>query len=279
MSITSSPSNIFVHQSGYIAKLLSNRSVPTTYSTPSAQDFFTVTDDPSFDYSAKSTEFLSSIMELMFLATRTRPDILKEITFLASFAKNPGPIAFSRLHRIYGYLSLTASMGINLSFKDTSVHIYADAAFGLHSNGRSHSGYFITLGTLGGPILVKSSIQRLVSTSSTESELICLVDAIKRSLPIQNLLSELRLASRLPIHLHEDNLSTITIALKGEGTGGKSKFFRIRFHFIKDLIDSGKVRISHIPTEEQPADLLTKPLQRRLFIKFRSYLLNHQLDS
>jgi hypothetical protein len=56
---------------------------------------------------------------------------------------------------------------------------------------KSHSGIYITPGKNGGPILVKTFKQRLVTNSLTEAELLALVDGVKKTLPLLKILEEL----------------------------------------------------------------------------------------
>jgi hypothetical protein len=85
----------------------------------------------------------------MFLAIRTRPDILKEVIFLSTFMTNPGPIAHNKLYHLVGYLRGTPSLGIRFKVRQPFISVYADASFATHLNGRSHSGVVITLGANG----------------------------------------------------------------------------------------------------------------------------------
>ena len=58
----------------------------------------------------------------------------------------------------------------------------------------------------------------------------------------------------------EDNTSTIHIANRGEGHNGKSKHFRVRHHFVKDLIENATITIKHCDSNNMIADFLTKPM-------------------
>jgi hypothetical protein len=55
----------------------------------------------------------------------------------------------------------------------------------------------------------------------------------------------------------------------------------VRYFFIKERIAEGQVRLSYLPTEDMIADLLTKPVQGKLFVKLRDTLLGlmHDGDS
>ena len=52
----------------------------------------------------------------------------------------------------------------------------------------------------------------------------------------------------------------------------KTKHIEIRYHFIRDMVQKGVVKLKYVPTEEQVADVLTKPLARVKFEYFRDKL-------
>ena len=52
----------------------------------------------------------------------------------------------------------------------------------------------------------------------------------------------------------------------------KSKHIEIKYHYIKDMVQRGAVKLQHVATEEQIADVLTKPLARVKFEYFRENL-------
>ena len=108
-------------------------------------------------------QFHSTVMWIMFYALRVRPDILCTVNFLSTRTR-PGTAAFEdkdKLIRLVQYINRTSTDGITLG-GDTSGNIgifaYADAAYGIHMDGKSHTGLVITLGR--GPIYVKSGKQK-----------------------------------------------------------------------------------------------------------------------
>ena len=52
----------------------------------------------------------------------------------------------------------------------------------------------------------------------------------------------------------------------------RSKHIDIRHHFIWDMVQQGAVRLQHIRTDEQVADILTKPLEKVKFLTFQERL-------
>jgi hypothetical protein len=52
----------------------------------------------------------------------------------------------------------------------------------------------------------------------------------------------------------------------------RSKHIEIRYHYIRDMVQKGAVRLQYVATDEQVADVLTKPLSRMKFEYFRDKL-------
>ena len=52
----------------------------------------------------------------------------------------------------------------------------------------------------------------------------------------------------------------------------RSKHIEIRYHFIRDYIQRGAMKLQYISTDEQVADILTKALQKGKFVFFRDKL-------
>ena len=48
----------------------------------------------------------------------------------------------------------------------------------------------------------------------------------------------------------------------------KSKHIEIKYHYIRDMVQRGVVKLLYVATEEQIADVLTKPLARLKFEYF-----------
>ena len=65
-----------------------------------------------------------------------------------------------------------------------------------------------------------------------------------------------------------DNSSTIKLS-KNPVMHGRSKHIDVRFHFLRDLTRDGVVELKHCVTQEQVADIMTKPLKLDMFLKLR----------
>ena len=68
-----------------------------------------------------------------------------------------------------------------------------------------------------------------------------------------------------------DNKSGIELS-KNPVHHDRSKHIDTCFHYIREYIEKGVVDVDHVGTEDQLADILTKPLGRIRFVELRSRL-------
>ena len=80
------------------------------------------------------------------------------------------------------------------------------------------------------------------------------------------MLLDLKVPNKNPVVLYEDNQSAICIA-KNAKNHPRSKHIDIKFHYIRDLIASDKIKIVYCPSENMIADIFTKPLPTDSFVK------------
>jgi hypothetical protein len=68
-----------------------------------------------------------------------------------------------------------------------------------------------------------------------------------------------------------DNQSCIKMT-KNPMFHDKTKHIEIRYHYIHDMVQKGVVKLQYVGTDEQVADVLTKPLSHVKFEYFRDKL-------
>lgn len=66
-----------------------------------------------------------------------------------------------------------------------------------------------------------------------------------------------------------DNKSAISLC-KNPVYHDRSKHIDTRYHYIRESVENGRIIVEHVASEEQLADILTKPLGRVKFIEMRS---------
>lgn len=270
----SKPGKAAVSMEGYVQDVLKLYQVTGKAASPATEKLFEV-NPSSPPLSVKQREELHSrVAKLLYLAKRTAPELLPAISFLSSRVHSPTDEDWAKLERVLKYLNANPKCQIVLSIGDDNtllVVIYADASYGVHLDGKSHTGIVIFVG--GALVFVSSSKQKLVTKSSSEAELVAASDATPEGIHTRELL--LGQGYQVgPSTLYQDNKSTIALIEKGRSTSARTRHINIRYFFIKDRVASGEMVVQYKPTLEMVADVLTKPLQGELFRKLRAQLHN-----
>jgi hypothetical protein len=145
---------------------------------------------------------------------------------------------------------------------------YSDADYASNLDDRkSTSGYTFMLNNC--CVTWKSTKQKVVALSSTESEYIALATCSKEAIWLRSLLTEVGFKQNETI-IFNDNLSSHQIA-KG-GTSERSKHIDVRHHFIRDNVANGSISIQYLKSEELPADFLTKNVNSIKHSKFNNFI-------
>ena len=113
----------------------------------------------------------------------------------------------------------------------------------------------------GGVVSWKSSKEDTVADSTTEAEYITASDAAKEAVWIKKFINALGVVPSIvdPVDLYCDNNGAIAQA-KEPRSHQRSKHILRRYHLIREIIDRGDVKICRVPTNDNVADPLTKPL-------------------
>jgi hypothetical protein len=148
---------------------------------------------------------------------------------------------------------------------------YVDASYGVHGDGKSHTGMLLTLGK--GSILAKSKKQKIVVKSSTEAELVAASDEAAELIHAQAFLREIG-ESDLSGLLYQDNTGAISLETKGKAAAARTKHVSLRHLWIKDRVERKELEVRYKKTEDMLADLFTKPIQGDRFMKLRRQIMN-----
>ncbi|CAI7896256.1 unnamed protein product [Closterium sp. NIES-53] len=204
---------------------------------------------------------------LLFAAVTCRPDLSYSASQLATYLKKPEAEHLAELDRTLHYFVSTPTCGLTYyknATTSTKLIGYVDADHaGDSDNRRSRTGYIYRLEPIG-PISWQLSKQELIALSSAEAEYIALCSATKEGLYLRELLEEAKLAELPNFTLFCDNQSAIRIANKN-GFANRTKHIALRYFFVKDEIEKGRLELSYCPTSQMAADYLTKKLGKQKF--------------
>ncbi|CAI7839908.1 unnamed protein product [Closterium sp. NIES-54] len=209
---------------------------------------------------------------LLFADVTCRPDLSYSASQLATYLKRPEAEHMAELDRTLHFLVSTPTIGLTYHKTGTTTpkligYVDIDHA-GDSDNRRSRTGYIYRLEPVG-PISWQSSKQELIALSSVEAEYIALCSAAKEGLNLRDLLEEAKMAHLPSFSLFCDNQSAFRIANKS-GFANQTKHIALRYFFVKDDIEKGRLELSYCSTSEMAADYLTKKLGKQ---KFEYYML------
>ena len=220
-----------------------------TAQTPSGENLFDISESSPVLDERNRENFHHIVAQLLYAAVRARPDILLPVIFLTTRVTKATQEDLKKLRRVLRYVNGTVDLGLNLGADDEGrlrIITYGDASFGVHADGKSHSGILISMGR--GGVIVKAIKQKIVTKSSTEAELVTLSDASSLTAYQMNFLESLGLAPE-PALVYQDNMSTMNLALNGRSNSDRTKHIKLRYFFIKQYLDSGEFELVHCPTD------------------------------
>ncbi|KAK9698049.1 hypothetical protein RND81_08G079100 [Saponaria officinalis] len=134
---------------------------------------------------------------------------------------------------------------------------------------KSTSGYVFYLGY--GVISWSSIKQQVVALSTAEAEYTAVTSGTCHAVWLRRMLEELKQVQNSPTTIFCDNKSAIVLA-KNPVFHGRSKHIDIKYHYIRVLVKGGDIELEFCGSQEQVADIMTKPLKKELFEKFKAML-------
>jgi len=200
---------------------------------------------------------------LMFAAIVSRPDIMYAVSRISRFLNNPGKKHWIAAKRILRYLKGTINTGIIYKGSNCELKVYTDADFANDKDNRkSISGYISILANA--PITWSSKQQSCVARSTAEAEYVSASNAVQEIVWLRLLLSELLRKQQPTTKLLIDNQSAIKL-MKNTEHHKLTKHIDVKYHYIRDCIENNILVPEYVPSKEQLADFLTKPLAKHKF--------------
>ena len=150
---------------------------------------------------------------------------------------------------------------------DQSLVGYSDADWGGDvDNYRSTTSYIFQIG--GVAVSWKSKKQDCVALSTAEAEYMALACTTQEAVWLRELKTDMNNKLSGPTTIYEDNQSAICIA-KNPQFHGRVKHIGIKYHFIREQVNAGSVKLEYCHTEDIVADIFTKGLTQEKFEKIR----------
>ena len=211
------------------------------------------------------------------LANGTRPDIAFAVMVLMRYATDPRPIHWNLVLHLFRYLKATTNLGITyrkggivkpVGYSDSS---YADDAL----TRKSSAGYVFL--SAGGAVGWKAKTQQRVSTSTGEAEYVGVYEGGRQAKWMTSWYFELDQYFDLPVTVHCDNEAALALAKNASGHS-RVKHVEVKTHWIRDAVEHGEVHIEPISSEDNIADIFTKPLSQPKLERFIKMMGMEVLD-
>nr|GEX48092.1 ribonuclease H-like domain-containing protein [Tanacetum cinerariifolium] len=184
-----------------------------------------------------------SLAGSLYYLTFTRPDLSYAVQQLCLYMHDPREPHLNAMKRVLRYLQGTTDLRLQLFRSTTSQLIaYSDADWA-----------------------------GCLATRLDEAEYRGVTNAVAKTSWIRNLLRELHTPLSTATLVYYDNVSAVYMSANLV-QHQRTKYIQIDIHFVRDKVAAGHVRVLHVPSRFQYADIFIKGLPYPLFADFRSSL-------
>ena len=210
-------------------------------------------------------EYQSMLGSLLHCVACTRPDLAYACGRLAQFSRVRADHHWNELERCmkYAFSTASASLIFHGGEENLKLEVFSDADDAADTiDRRSRTGMLIKFG--GAAVMWKSKKQGSVTLFSTESEYVAATTAAQEVMWMRELLREFQVPLEGATCVYVDNISAITIA-KDVAILGRSKHVARRLYYLRERLTDKDIVLQYVPSTEQVADYLTKPLPAAAF--------------
>ncbi|GJW94851.1 retrotransposon protein, putative, ty1-copia subclass [Tanacetum coccineum] len=211
----------------------------------------------------QNVPYASAVGSIMYAVRCTRPDVAFAQNITSRFQQNSGEAHWTAVKNILKYLRNTKDTFLVYGGNpeaELQVNCYCDAGFETdRDDTKSQTGYVFVLN--GGAVVWKSSKQSTTAQHATEAEYIAASEAAKEAVWIRKFIDELGVvpSNDYPIKMNCDNSAAIIMA-KESGIQKGARHFKRKYHYVRECIETGKIDIVKVHTDDNLADPFTKAL-------------------
>jgi hypothetical protein len=239
--------------------------------TPAALNAFEEDEDSPLLGKEEAEHFHTMVAKGLFACKRGRPDIHTAIANLSTRVKAPTEDDDKKLLRLMKYINATQDDKLSLTCDNLRIiKWYVDSSFAVHPDMKSHTGGVMSYGR--GAAISASRKQKINTRSSTEAELVG-ADDMATMVLWTRLFMEAQGYEIDKNIIFQDNKSTMLLEKNGKKSSKRTRALDIRYFFITDQITRNTMDVEYCPGTEMIGDYMTKPLQGKLFAKFKRAIM------
>lgn len=222
--------------------------------------------------------YRSMVGGIMYAALVTRPDIAFSAQALGRHLQSSTDVHVEAAMDVLRYLKGTRELGIKFSpgSDDRGAIVltgYVDADWASDkTTRRSTSAYVFMIG--GGCVSWRSKLQPTVALSSAEAEYVAAAAAAQEAVFLRRALVDLGHGQADPTIIYEDNQGAIAMS-ENPVHRQRTKHIDVKYNFVRERVEALEIKLLYIPTAEQLADMLTKPLAKIVLARLRARVMGH----
>ena len=258
IEVSSSADGYYLTQAKYTSNLISRANITDSKIIDTPIEYNCRLNSHDGEPLSDATLYRQLVESLIYL-TVTRSDISYAVHIVSQFMATPRSPHYAAVLRILRYLKGTIFDGLHFSSHSSlTLQAYSDADWaGDPTDRRSTTGYCFMLGD--SLISWRSKKQTVVAHSSTEAEYRALAATTAELIWLRWLLQDLGIDCSAATQLHCDNQSVIQIA-HNDVFHERTKHIEIDCHFIRQHVLQGTITLQSVSSQDQLADIFTKPL-------------------
>ncbi|CAM8959013.1 unnamed protein product [Rhodiola kirilowii] len=262
---------LFLCQSDYLGKVLERFDMQNakSVSIPVASHFKVSKDqEPQDDQERdqmKNVPYSNAVGCLIYAMVCTRPDIAHGVSLVCRHMANPGRSHWQVVKWLLRYIKGTLDRGLLFGGDQLTSEIvegFVDSDYaGSVDTRKSQTGLvFMVFGTA---VSWKANLQKVVALSTTEAEFMAITEAVKEALWLKGIMAELGHGQEC-VKVHSDSQGAIHLS-KHQVFHERSKHIDVRMHFVREVAETGEVKLVKVNTNDNPADMLTKSVPSNKF--------------
>ena len=223
-----------------------------------------------------------AVGDLIFITQTCRPDVRHAVAKIGS-RQDPTCVYFYRAVRhLWRYLKGAADWGILYRFNRTSDResfhnqtvVYTDADWAADSRDRkSYSGILVFVA--GNLVAWSSRKQSMVATSTAYAEVAAMSEGLERAIEVDQLARSQtgHIYAKPPVIIMKQDNKTAKTMSENYRCTRKTRSQDVKYYNVRNHVETRRVQIDYVPSEDQLADILTKPLTTTRFRMLRSKIM------
>lgn len=204
----------------------------------------------------------------MYSMVCTRPNIAQVVRFLSRYMSNAGRVHWDAVKRVFTYLKGTSEYSMcyhgnlvgDIISVDIHGYVYLERVGDIDSR-RSTSAYVSTL--FGGLISWMSKQLVVVAPSTTKEKYMASNHACKEAIWLKRLCSDIGIKQGT-LTVYCDSQNAIYLA-KNLRFYARTKYIDVQYHFVKDMVEDGMMKMVKVETLVNVLDSLTKAMNTKKF--------------